>query len=159
MGWCNHYSDVIHFVSAGNSLRDTLRCMDEWMDGWMNEMGQGERKRRRWMSLGEGGRRGKVNSRGERDYVTYSAHFQVHIYILNLYWDMSPGFLAQKALYFSHTACAAAPLFTLCLKPEPSLLWLVSWPALLRLVNRLEMSRPLAYHVQCVGALANRIVQ
>ena len=47
-------------------------------------------------------------------------------------------------------------LFTLCLKPEPSLLWLVSYPALLWLVNRLEMSRPLAYHVQSVWALANR---
>ena len=44
---------------------------------------------------------------------------------------MSPCFNVQKALYFSHTACVAAPLFTLCLKPEPSLLWLVSWPALL----------------------------
>ena len=53
---------------------------------------------------------------------------------------MSPCFDVQKALHFSHTACAAAPLFTLCLKPEPSLLWLVSWPALLWLVNHLEMS-------------------
>jgi len=31
---------------------------------------------------------------------------------------MSPCFNVQKALYFSHTACAAALLFTLCLKPE-----------------------------------------
>ena len=54
---------------------------------------------------------------------------------------MSPCFNVQKALYFSHTACAAAPLFTLCLKPQPSLHWLVSWQALLWLVNRLEMSR------------------
>ena len=69
---------------------------------------------------------------------------------------MSPCFNVQKALYFSHTPCAAAPLFTLCLKPETSLLRLFSWSALLGLVNCLEMSRPLAYHVQCVGALANR---
>ena len=55
-----------------------------------------------------------------------------------LYWDMFPCFNVQKALYFSHTACAAAPL------PEPSLLWLVSWPALLWLVNRLGMSRKCA---------------
>ena len=52
----------------------------------------------------------------------YNAHFQVHICILILDWDMSPCFNVQKALYFSHNACAAAPLFTLCLKPEPSLL-------------------------------------
>ena len=52
----------------------------------------------------------------------------------------------------AHTACAAAPIFTLCLKPEPSLLWLVSWPALLWLVDHLEMSRPLSH--RCVGALA-----
>ena len=39
---------------------------------------------------------------------------------------------------------------------SPCLLWLVSWPALLWLINRLEMSRPLAYRVQCVGALAKR---
>ena len=42
--------------------------------------------------------------------------------MLCLYWDISPCFSVQKALYFSRTACAAAPLFTLCLKPEPSLL-------------------------------------
>ena len=42
---------------------------------------------------------------------TYYAHFQVRI-----------DFNIQKDLYCSHTACAAAPLFTLCLKPEPSLL-------------------------------------
>ena len=35
------------------------------------------------------------------------------------------------AYYHVHTACASAPLFTLCLKPESSLLWLVSWPVLL----------------------------
>ena len=52
----------------------------------------------------------------------YGDHFQVHICMLLLYCDMSPGFNVQKALYFSHTACTAAPLFTLCLKPEPSLL-------------------------------------
>ena len=49
----------------------------------------------------------------------YYANVQVNISILCLY--MSPCFNVQKALYFSHTACAAAPLFTLCLKPEPSL--------------------------------------
>lgn len=27
---------MIHFVSAGNSLRDTLCWMDEWSDGGMN---------------------------------------------------------------------------------------------------------------------------
>ena len=37
-----------------------------------------------------------------------------------------PCFNVQKGLYFSHTACAAAPLFTLGLKPDPS-----GWPALL----------------------------
>ena len=86
----------------------------------------------------------------------YNAHLQVHISFVCLYCDVLTCFNVQKALYFSHTACAAAPLFTLCLKPEPSLLWLVSWPALLWLVNRLEMSCSLAYHVQWVGALANR---
>ena len=39
---------------------------------------------------------------------------------------------------------------------QHNLLWLVSWPALLWLVNRLEMSRPLAYHVQCAWTHANR---
>ena len=72
-------------------------------------------------------------------------HFQGHICILSLSCDMSPCFNVQKALYFSHTACAASPLFTLCLKSEPSLLWLVSWPAVSWLVNRLEMSRTVAY--------------
>ena len=43
-----------------------------------------------------------------------------YLYVVSLL--MSPCFNVQKALYFSHTACAAAPLFTLCLKPEPSLL-------------------------------------
>ena len=61
----------------------------------------------------------------------------------------------EKALYF---ACTALPLFTLCLKPEPSLLWLVSWADLFWLVNHLEMSRPLAYHIKRVWALANRSV-
>ena len=75
--------------------------------------------------------------------------FRFNICILCLYCDMFTRFNVQKPLYCSHTACAAASLFTLCLKPEPSLLWLVSWPALLWLVNRLEMSRPLAYLVQC----------
>ena len=70
--------------------------------------------------------------------------FSGHNCILSLYCDMSPCFNVQKALYFSHTAYAEEPLFTLCLKPEPSLLWLVSWPALLWSINRLEMSRPLA---------------
>ena len=54
--------------------------------------------------------------------MTPYAHFQVHIRILCLYYDMCPCFNVQKALYFSHTACGAAPLFTLCLQPEPSLL-------------------------------------
>ena len=63
---------------------------------------------------------------------------------------LSPCFDVQKDLYFSHTACAAAPLFTLCLKPESSLLWLV---------NREEMSRPLAYHEQCVGVQWRRFMQ
>ena len=49
--------------------------------------------------------------------------------------------LMFKKLFIFHTACAAAPLF--------SLIWLVSWPALL-------WSRLLACHVHCVGALANR---
>ena len=57
------------------------------------------------------------------------AYFQVHISVLCLY-------CVQKGLYFSHTACATAPRFTLCLKPEPSMLWLVSWPSILWLVNR-----------------------
>jgi len=41
---------------------------------------------------------------------------------LSLYCDMFTCFNVQKALYLSHTACAAAPLFTLCLKAERSLL-------------------------------------
>ena len=53
---------------------------------------------------------------------TYLAEVQVHIHILCLYWDMFPCFNVQKTLYFSHTACAAAPLFTLCLKPESALI-------------------------------------
>ena len=57
----------------------------------------------------------------------YYSDFQVHICILCVYSDMFTCFNIKKGLYFSHTACAAAPLFTLCLKPEPSLLWLVSW--------------------------------
>ena len=59
----------------------------------------------------------------------YYANVQVHICSLCLYCDIFPCLNVQKALYYFHTACAAAPLFTLCLKPEPSLLWLVSWPA------------------------------
>jgi len=51
----------------------------------------------------------------------YSDHVQVHIIVFSV-CDMSPCFNVQKALYLSHTTCAAAPLFTLCLKPEPSLL-------------------------------------
>ena len=78
---------------------------------------------------------------------TYSIPlYGIYLCILSLYCDMSPCFHVLKALYFSHTACAAAPLFTLCLKPEPSLLWLVSWPALLWLVNHLEMSHPWMYN-------------
>ena len=84
--------------------------------------------------------------------------FRLHICILCLYCDMFPCSNVQKALYLSHTACGAAPLFTLCLKPEPSLFWLASWSALLWLVNRSEMSRPLADHVQCVGEPADRNV-
>ena len=55
---------------------------------------------------------------------------------LCLYCDMFKYFNVQKALYISHTACAAVPIFTLCLKPEHRLLWLVSLLALLWLVNR-----------------------
>ena len=61
--------------------------------------------------------------------------FRFHCCMFCLYCDMFTCTNVQKGLYFSHTACAAAPLFTLCLKPEPSLLWLVSWPALLWLVS------------------------
>ena len=70
------------------------------------------------------------------------ALLMVHICILCLYCDMS-----QKALYLSHTACAAAPHFTLRLKPEPSLLWLVSWTALLWFwdVQPLSLSRTMCW--------------
>ena len=71
----------------------------------------------------------------------YYANVQVHICMLCFYCDMSPCFNVQKGLYFSHTASAAAPLFTLCLKPEPSLIGTLCL---------------LAYHVQCVRVLANR---
>ena len=78
-------------------------------------------------------------------------NFQVYIYILCLYCDMFPCFYVKKVMYLSHTSCAAAPIFTLCHKPEPSLLWLVSWPALLWSVNR-----HLDCQVQCVGAITDR---
>jgi len=45
----------------------------------------------------------------------YYAHF--HICMLCLYTVLN----VQKGMYFSHTACAAAPLFTLCLKPTKRL--------------------------------------
>ena len=85
-------------------------------------------------------------------------HLRVHPFTHSggsyLYFVPLLCFNIQKCLYCSHTACAVAPLFTLCLKPEPNQLWLVSWLALLGLVNSLEMSLPSAYHVQCVGVLA-----
>ena len=52
---------------------------------------------------------------------TYRAHSFKFILVFSV-CDMSQCFNVQKALYFSHTVCAAAPHFTLCLKPEPSLL-------------------------------------
>lgn len=52
---------MIHFVSEGNSLRDTLRWMDEWRDGWrdewIEERRQGERKEKEMDDVrGERGR-------------------------------------------------------------------------------------------------------
>ena len=49
-------------------------------------------------------------------------------------------------------------VFCVCLRKALYLSYTNSFPPLCSdwLVNRLEMSRPLAYHVQCVGALANR---
>ena len=41
----------------------------------------------------------------------YDANFQVHSCISCLYCDMFTWFHFQKGLYFSHTACATAPLF------------------------------------------------
>lgn len=60
---------MIHFVSAGNSLRDTLCRMDEWKAEWIEERRQSERKekKKRWMSSErEGGREGKLNGGGRK---------------------------------------------------------------------------------------------
>ena len=51
--------------------------------------------------------------------LNYYADFQAQMCMLCLYCDT---FNVQQALYFPHTACAAAPIFTLCLKPQASLL-------------------------------------
>lgn len=58
---------MIHFVSAGNSLRDTLCRMDEWKAEWIDERRQSERKEKKEMDeFREGGREGKLNGGGRK---------------------------------------------------------------------------------------------
>lgn len=45
---------MTHFVSVGNSLRNTLRWIDEWCDGGMNELNRRGRGVDGWVWEREG---------------------------------------------------------------------------------------------------------
>ena len=65
-------------------------------------------------------------------------------------------FNVQKALYLSHTASAASPLFTLCLKAQSALIGSLAGSVVIG--QPLRDFRPLTYDVQCVGEIVNRSV-
>ena len=52
--------------------------------------------------------------------------------------------MLKKTISFSHTACAAAPVFTLCLKPETSLIGQLASSAV---IGQTLREVPLAYDV------------